>query len=527
MSNSALAMALLGILALVHVSGTWSGGAGSAGGKSGQEAIFSRGLAMSVEIEILAPKKPFLVGSAMPVTAFLRNLGSSPIDLPSPGAQSPFEYTVLSGDGKKALFSFSERGRDLALQRGIFPPSHTPTQAVNPGQGLTFNEDLAGFLTQPIPPGRYLIQAGLMFQGKTVHSNQAPFEVVPLQVTALAQVLNFDRRKMVTAVSHREPDGSETIFRRQSTSGHPEVGTFQELHRLPPSREVESIALALETAPVPGWRWLLWLEKGELAGGMSREFDIKYPIAPAPTGLDSPRLLEHGYQFESGTALFILSGSEGNGRKIKLISVPGLRPPELMNVPLSASIPEQIFASLLRADGSQRLLLTWIEADGSTSRMVGVRVDPDDLSKTGKIEVLFQTDRPILAGRLEPLTLEPPIRAEFLLAPDEKGGLAYLAKLELYDNGARTITNLPVSRTPRDKAVNQWILPSHEDPSAPLLALIGDRLYSSRTASQEPWRLVAGQLGEANHIRLVSFQGEELWATWWTPQAGFLTRALP
>lgn len=527
MRNSTLATALLGLLAVVLLSGAWIGGAWAAGCQNGQGAIYIRGLAMSIEIEILDPKKPFLAGSAMPLTVFLRNLGKSPIDLPSPDAQSPFEYEVLSGDGKNALFSFSERGRDLALQRGIFPPAHTPTQAVNPGQGLTFKENLAGFLTQPIPPGRYLIQAGLMFQGTTVASNQASFEVVPIQVTALAQALNSEHRRMVTAVSHREPDGSETIFRRQSTTGHPEVGTFQELHRLQPSREVESMALALETAPAPGWRWLLWLEKGELAGGMSREYDIKYPIAPVPTGLDSPRLLEHGYQFENGTALFILSGLEGNARKIKLISVPGVRPPELIDVPLRASIPEQVSASLIRSDDSHQLLVAWIEADGSTSRMVGVRVDPGNPSKTGKTEVLFQTDLPILAARLEPLTLETPVRAEFLLAPEEKGGPAYLAKLEVHDSGARTITHLPLPKTPREKPVNRWILPSHEDPSAPLLALIGDRLYSSRSASQEPWRLVAGQLGEANHIRLVSFQDKELWATWWTPQAGFVVRALP
>ena len=473
-----------------------------------------------LQLILNAPHEAFITEGPMPLTLRLSNQGGEPQNVPPPGGSSPFEYRIYLGDAWIATASV----REVLISRGLartFVAIPAPRR-LSPDASQDYTEDLAPLLASPLPPGQYELEARHLPSrtADLILSKRVPFEITALQPEAIIQTLDGP---FIAAFEFLKRDAGHMILRQRSSLlslNDP----FNEIHTFTPSDSLGDTAFAVPVEPGQPlyWRWLAWLDGNSLHAGVAQITSLTYDTGPVPIQLDSPSLLPYGYGFPDGRGLFILSGFEGDDRRIQIVTLLPERghPPLFTRVHLS-HVPKILFSTTLNLPdgGPAEILLSWILLAGARSGVAQGAVDAATGEVKTKPRSIFVTRREVAAHSFLPMHRagEPGVH-QFLLAPEAPHGSYTLLRMGADDVSRRDEIDLPSTSVFRGHLIDRWVLPSPASAQPVVAALSGGKIWVSQG---NDWRQLEAANVLISTVRLWTVATGQLWCTWFDAAHGY------
>jgi len=283
-----------------------------AGGTNGKEAHVN-GLLLGT-----FPKETtFLPGESLPVETVLENTGATPIEVTNPEDPSPFRYELLRQVDRQVVITLSEIMRDARRTRDISPETFHPPVPLQPRQRTSRNEDLADFLNQDIPPGKYLLRARYPFDEPTIESALAPFTVLSPNYESFSSAVCERLELLTTVFAHRRTDGGVLILQRDSLPD-PRENVFFERIKLGPGPPV-SVATAIDAVNAGSGRWFAWLQGGVFQAAVGWGNRLITKSAPLTAGSPNAHLISPGFQIGVGVGMFGVLDSRGGKMILRAI----------------------------------------------------------------------------------------------------------------------------------------------------------------------------------------------------------------
>jgi hypothetical protein len=482
----------------------------------------------------LEPRAPtVLADGPMPLSLELVNAGAEDEAVPQIEGTALFEYSIHAADGElppRSASRMQRRRADVWLSN--IRPMQGPDLVVAPGGSARFEEDLVSLLTEPLEPGRYLIEASYDSpEGETCTSERVPLEVVVSRPHAIAQTLAVGEGRVVIAEWHLDADGTTRLRARQK--GKTPLGWFSELATLDAAEPVGQCAISTNAAYgiLEAWRWLAWTSADALRVGVAHGEHLMYRSRPIRLELEAPSLLPIGYTVHGARAVFVVAGKRDGRPLLRLVGMaPGLdAEPVLTDVqlePPTDGVPST--TCVWTADGPPELVASWVvEAGGATSILLG-RVNARSGEVVAALGRVFTTDRSVLAFAVPP-TIGPAMgpavgsdeqrRAQVLLAPARLDGSQFThVTFDMGDPANVTAHELPSLPAFAARGVDRWVLPSDPVAGAPVLAVGGAEIWA---AGGGAWtRLATGDV-EPSSVRLWAFAPTRLVCSWFDRARGY------
>ncbi len=332
---------------------------------------------MTLEIELTPYHTEILSGGACPVTWVVRNLSkTNPVRIPNRNARSPVTYQLTSVRSDGPHYTFSNQRYRAALSTSAKAGYSPPLMELGPEQGMFFEEDIGAYLLEPIRPGTYDVVAEYSFQGNVYRSLPVEIRVLPFHISQWQQTISLSGQKLSTVFAHATQDGETWLYQRRSERLRPELGMPHQRQKIPKEASCSQMVLAVETRASQEWRWVVWLQAGTLHGIIGWGKQNMATLLPYNTRLDSPVLIHPGWQFDDGTALFLVAGIQKGTAKLKIISIRATDEVESKTINLKlAQVPEN-FRTCFHRDSSPFLQLVWSDVKSNRSRLRTLTFDP-------------------------------------------------------------------------------------------------------------------------------------------------------
>jgi hypothetical protein len=271
-------------------------------------------------------ERTFLPGESLRVETVLENTGATPIEVENPEGPSPFRYELLRAEDRQVVMTLAEIMRDERRTRDIPMERFFPPVLLQPRQRMSRDEDLADFLNQDIPPGKYLLRAKYPYEEPTSESALAPLTILAPNYESFSSAVCERLQVLTTVFAHRRTDGAVLILQRDSFAD-PRENVFFERLKLDPGPPV-SVATAIDAVNAGNGRWFAWLRAGafQAAVGWGNRVIVKPPSVAV--GSSSARLLSPGFQIDLGVAMFGVLDRRGGKLILRTIraSAQGLAP---------------------------------------------------------------------------------------------------------------------------------------------------------------------------------------------------------
>jgi len=483
-----------------------------------------------VQLHLKAPQRPFVADGPVSLELSLTNESGAAVDVPVPGQNYPFEFTILDAAGEKTIAIASRARAEAAVPRmGLRIQDEVLGQSLGAGEALSYTDDVTSILPAPLSPARYLVEGMYKHADGTVsRSERVPIEVKPSQPVASAQTLDPRPESVIIVEFHDQQDGSLLLRKRQSD--HRLLGRFYDMRTVKPSSPLRRIAIGVEAdfdAP-RHWRWVAWIDDGSIFSGVVRATDFVAPADAIPLDLEQPVLLDYGYLFEDGSGMFAVTGLVSGQRKIRLITIPPARAgkPKVVEIQLASALSPIPNATLIWTEaGSPELILTWSLEGSSGNRVVQARFDPKTGSELSGVQSLLSTDRRVVEVSCPPV-VHPGAegRIQVLVAPATAEDPYTYGSFDVADPSSRSARHLPLLAKLPGESVERWVLPSSKFPEAPVLALSKGELWITE---KEDWRRFAVADPAADSIRLWAFDSTTYYCTWFDPVRGYQEGRLP
>lgn len=471
--------------------------------------------ASPLEVTLTPPPEPVVLGTPLFVTASVHLTAGAPLNLPTPGMGSPITYRVLSADGKTIVAEVSKVFAALAQSMGGSTPPSRPA-ALSPGGRLAYREDLNGYFTTPPPAGRYLLEALLNTSGGGAISPRVPFELVPLAPVTVLRLADDEGAGLDTLVLHHGAQGLRIYF----GLGDRQRGVPASLRQIPAAGAdpVTGIALAANTEPVEGSRWIAIQQGRTIGGGLARAFDVAFPFSGVTVDLERPRLTPRGFQ-SPGRACFVAVGTRDGAPALALVEV-GKNPPVVRYVRLKGAPNLAVAAGWQFPEG--RLQLVWSVTEAGETKLLAAALDPAAPPAELAVETIaHRTTAHVAALRVPPLLAADFDGVEWL----ETSPASPWPALKRWRPGQTVETSpaLPETALFKPAEIERWIVPE----TGP----VADGLVAQ--GAQGTWALRAGTWSPLNaparaSLALHPLAGPRLFASWWPdPRSGLATHPVP
>ena len=490
----------------------WSVLAGCAG------AAQSAGGRAMIEVQLALQSGEHIVDGSLPVTVTVRNTTSSLVRVHQTDARSPFVYQLVAvRDG-----GVRELSATLFLQRTSPQPPPPVVPEMEALRGLAekrYEEDVAAYLTEPLPPGEYRLTVRYPLGGAVYSSKAETFAIVPPRVGAFAELSSLDRTRLASVFVH-DDHGRAVVYQRESRFNNPALGIWYERDAAAPGHRIAGVAIASETDTALEWRWIAWLEDevfhAAIGWGRSREVAVK----PALTGLSAPRLVETGWQSQAGTGMFLVAGLEKGRAVLRLATLPDRVEPKFQTFSLAASMPRTLAAGWVGQGQRPRVLVTWAEPNGAGTRILAKVVEPGG-PDTAAVTLLERADA-LAALSILPVTPDAPPVVHALFGP---GGGHRMTYVEIQATRGLAHREWEFSAPDGLSKDAAWAIAAGTADPHSVLIKTGDKLLLGRAAAEPGWQPLSDAPGEPSLPRVVALT--EAWVTWVNSLKGVRYRLVP
>ena len=395
--------------------------------------------ATAVRLILKVANPSVLSGESLPVQVTAVNSGSSAASVRSE-VVSPLVFEFLSEENGRVLYTRSN-AENLASMRAGRPGVPLPVTEIElaPGASLTYDEDPPSYSMVAIPPGSYFLAAKLSLPGNPpadpfsepgqpvwVWSEQVAITVQEPKLGRIAALYDSYEAGMAMALEHIEPDGEVWILQRQTPTERANDGVFHRRKQF--AQSPDGLAIAGHAGPRLQGRWLAWLQGGSLAGLLGSISAVTAWAEPVSVDLDSPRLLEIGFQLPdtapenvwvNSRALFVVAGTSGGAAAVQFCTL-GAGGSEKFDVqPLDRALPERILARCTPLTNTVHLV--WTERTPSGTQIWVREFRMDGIPREDPL-LLMDTPAPLAAWELEPLGLSLTGKLHALFGPVEYPG---------------------------------------------------------------------------------------------------------
>jgi hypothetical protein len=255
-------------------------------------------------------KSAVLSGESLPFRTVVENTGSTPLQVPSVDAVSQFIYELRSQQegGPNYVVSAVDTNR----RRSPYPPapSQPVFQTLAPGESADRIEDLAEFLDEGIPPGRYFVT--VRYPGGNITSPKAVVTILPDIVESFSSAVSVDT--ITSVMAHRRYDGGVALFQREALRD-PQAAVFYQRQSLPSSGPI-SVATAIDVVAAGAGRWFAWLHDGTLTASVGWGDRTIVTTKPVRVDASQPELLSPGFQTAPGVGLFGVIDRKGDAVRL-------------------------------------------------------------------------------------------------------------------------------------------------------------------------------------------------------------------
>ena len=459
------------------------------------------------------------VGESLPVRTVLENVSGGPVDVVSPRSPEPppMSYDLRApGSGQVIhVVSLATQFED-PLGEDVVEPMDPDLQTLQPGERVTFDHDLcecAG--AESFAPGDYRIVARCYHEGVELLSAPVAVEVVAPMVHHLASLV-CPTRLLVCAAFEHLGDGGVELLAREPYTEEPGDGVFHRWLDLAGVRQLDSLALAVHTAPRGEGRWMAWIQDGQAAAARPWGDLLSARVPPLDLDLEAPLLAEPGFQLPDGAGLFVAAGRAPGGAYVAWIHLAGQAASRGSAVPLADHLPERVLARQDVAPKQGRVHLVWAERDAATIRILRRSSAGDGQPVDADPELLLSRAAPLRAMELHPIGPGLGAFVHAVLGPDEDGLMSYF-RLPLV--GPDWQMKEWTFEAP-DDPVDDWAISGTAGGGLPVLARCGDRLLLTQAKTDPGWHaLTDGAMG-TTHLHLLTTGDGRRWAGWVEPRSG-------
>jgi hypothetical protein len=485
--------------------------------------------ALSIDISL---KSVSLVASeSFPVEVRVRNTGTTPVQVPDPDSPSAFEFAVRGLSPGLPSTTLSVRRARLARDPNPVAGLGEQRIALSPAATQAYREDLAGYMAEPLPPGRYAVSVLYRDREAVAQSSDASFVIDAPVVAAFAAAASPVTGGLDSVLAHGPANAPTVILQRESRPRRPQDGVAYRRLELAMGASATGVAVAIQTMPGPrrpGGSWYAWLQGRSLGAGMGERGRSEFVIDAVDLGLDRPSLEPVGWQPEPGRAHFVAIGSNSAGKPAVAVAtfLARERRATVRTVALGGSSVPQHWAARYRADSGGTIDLVAAETaqDGTRVYHQSVTLDSGEI---GAPVALIQRAEPVTALALGHILTAPatdavdmlfgpagsPPRMTFVRAP--LGGGAPLVEYPF---------NLPLDD--RKQPPTDWALAPAPRAPAVAVAKFRGQIIGTAFATGARGFLVDPKSPDAQRLQLHAL-GDTVWAVWLDPARGFQYRKLP
>lgn len=436
----------------------------------------------TIDVSFLG-RPPLVTGCTLPISVTLTNVAplKELLLVQSPDAATPFEYELVSARGS---FRLSKRLYDqAALEHGL-PPLRPQLKPLVAGASCTYTDDVARWLTTPIPAGTYeLLVHWDAPSGERLTAPALSITLGPLLATH--HVCNGDVGGQVLLSVFGHGAEPAAVYRRISTYARPALGFGVPLAQ---ARPLSGVALACELDDVSQWRWFAWLSGDHLCGAIHWGSEVVKTLDPTPVGVTNAKLLSLGWQTRHAAAVFLALGELGGQAAVDVILIPQVGEPQHCVYPLQCPVPDAAVAG------------SYFPGLGVLELILG-------FDRSGRTQLLAQhldislTDSPLpralleVQGSLRALSIAPRVHdastIDAVVGDAVVGDALY--RIEL---GTGTTEQFPLRPLANARA---WSLPAVPHSSCPVLVQVGDSLTVARAKESPEFRSIASSLHGVSH----------------------------
>ena len=497
---------------------------------------------MPFELTLRAPKEPAIADGPIRFKLDIRNTSGRELIVPVPTeGSSQFRYSIYTSDGSKLLGTASAGERmDAENWLGDRPDIPPLTSTLPAGLTVSYEDDLMSLLSASLAPGKYLVEASYSApDGETGTSAREAFEIELSNPIALAQDIELSRGRIAIAEWHRQADGG-TLLRKRETDVPQPLGRFFDLNAFEsPDPAPPQCAVSMRAAygVLDYWRWLAWIEQGNLLAGVAHYQRWVNPTQPIALDLEKPALLPFGYTLGDGGALFVAAGVSGGRPRLRLVRItPGDDAQVVVTDVQSEKLPEGTPAAtcLWSENDPPELVFGWrLERNGATILVLG-RVE----ALTGEMKAapkgVFVTLRPVLELSLPPAAnAEEERHAQILLGPDPEGDTHFThISFEIRNPWKQITKDLPDFGPASEhgfspERAERWVLPSQPNAETVLAAAKGEIWAADLSPGHKPgWTRIAQGEIEPWTVRLWAFSPTHVLCTWFDRTLGYRWRRI-
>ncbi len=437
---------------------------------------------VNIDVSLIHPPQRHVTGCELPIAVTLTNTATTKelLLVQSPESDVPFEYELVSARGS---FTLSKRLYDqAALEHGVPPPS-PQLQPLTPGESCTYTDDVAQWMTTPIPAGNYeLLVHWIAPSGERVTAPSVSVSLNPVRAEHHVSVGDLDGQVLLSAFAHdREPT---TLFRRVSEYARPSLGYGRTVTQAP---SLDGVALACELDDVSQWRWYTWLADGLLHGAIHWGSELVKTLDPTPVGVSNAKLLPIGWQTRHAAAVFVVLGEAAGSAAVDVILLPQLGTPQHCVYPLQCPVPDVAVAGSYHPGLGILELVLGFDRGGHT-RLLSQHVD-FSLTDSPAPRLLLET-----AGALRALAVAPRVH--------EDSTVDAVVGETLYRIGLKAGAVEQIS-LPALPGAHAWSLPSVPHPSCPVLAQVNNTLKWVRAKDASEWLPVASSADSLSHASII------------------------
>jgi hypothetical protein len=458
-------------------------------------------------------------GESIQVRATIDNPGASPVTIPT-RTLSPVVYTLrpLASTAPAHVVSQVD---DTEMLRAGRPAPALPREdePVLPGEAVTYDDNVALYAQDRLPPARYRVTATCNTSDGPVEAALPEIDVQPARIGGASTLHCFYSHVQATAFSHTAPDRTVWIFQEETRTQELRTGVFYRRHQLPAGSDVSDVAVAVHTRPRIAGRWVGWIRDHSFSALCGWGDALTGLVDPVALELDAPRLVPPGFQDGDETCLFLIAGERDGATW--LVSCAVSEPEASVGAPvkLCDGRPRRILARGYEADArTGGMDVAWSEthADGGTE-LHAVSCAPDGRPLPGSSRLLHRRRASLLAWDLEPYGATAVGAVHALFGPESGDRRLIYVRAPLDGRTAALETPLP-PLPPELTGPLQASAISGLEPGLMRIAAIAAGSIWTGSALDGGWMKLADAPG-ARDLTLVTTPYEAYWGVVWVDPA--------
>jgi hypothetical protein len=469
---------------------------------------------LKISLQIAAPK--IVIGESLWVEVVLENRGSNPVKVPDPEDGSPFEYNFRHLDTDPP-HEFMVSAQMAEHQKTFDTVADEPIEQVvlNANEQAIYKEDLTPSILPGPTIGRYDITAIYKWDDGSIESEPVPVAITPAHVSVTADVVGQTDDKLISVFAIEKPKGQFSIFQRESDEGNPAEGiNFKRLNGQISGSKVQ-VATAIELEDHPTGRWFAWLEKKGLGAGVAQDATLFALLAPKALNLESSELFPIGWQPSGEKAIFLVLGKKPTGKiLLNSIEFEARGHSSVFTVALAAAkLPNLWAARLVGMEPGPTFDVVWAEQGPGRTWIFKQTICPQT-GISGPVQALCEHSEALANISLYPLKGNVSDVVDLLFGPSGESTPYNFLRLPL--SGGMPLLDLKLPLPPEGPAIlpRQWALASKPLDIPAAVALFDNKLMVLIMGTQPRWRVLSGDIDNADHLSLQVIDEKILWATW-------------